>query len=756
MKVPYILDGRAPFTGALNFSHLLDAPAGKHGFVRPCRGKLCFTNGERIRFFGTNLSGGACVPDKDAADAFAGRIASMGLNMVRLHYADSHSQRGGLIDYSRGTSRHLSPDALDRLDYLVYRLKEEGIYIHLDLFVGRTFLPGDELDYPDDLTQGPLKHINIHNRKLIQLQKEYAKAYLHHKNPYTGLRYADEPAVAVVQVMNENSIFWAPDYERHPSYVREMDERFNHWLLAKYGCREYLADAWTDADGHCALGSDEDPACLSVLRPKLRGGGQAPLQFGGVEPVRYADHVEFLTGVQLDFSREMTDYLRALGVKCAINVSNHSQGPADNQGITTYEDVSEDNAYWNHPMKGHTPPCPMHKDIMVECDPRETMVHPFRLNLLTRLALNRMADRAFIVTEWNNCYPTEFSSDAMLMLTCYAALNDWDGLLLYSYSHSPHIDEHTGEAIRGFFNAYNDPSHIAQIGAAATMFYKGLISRAEKTVDLCYTPQDALMLDEHWIAPYGTLPYVSNTRTRLIQRRYAADADAAIAGGMTPTGDYRDADAALVYSRARCADAAGKSDTMRVFRALHEGKLSDEDMDGDFGAFSRAVDESLKGQGVWGADVGLLGDAALRSDTGELTFDFAAGRFYAASGRFAGFVGRPEAELTLGPLKLRLGDARMAVCLCPLDEKPLLESRRLLLSAVGACGNTGMRWEGHTLIDEGEAPVLAELMEGELLLPANCTVFPLWPGGERGAPLTAKNGVWRLGGAAAHYEILFS
>ena len=39
-----------PNKGVLNFSHLLDAPAGKHGFVQSKNGHLYFEDGTRARF----------------------------------------------------------------------------------------------------------------------------------------------------------------------------------------------------------------------------------------------------------------------------------------------------------------------------------------------------------------------------------------------------------------------------------------------------------------------------------------------------------------------------------------------------------------------------------------------------------------------------------------------------------------------------------------------------------------------------------
>ena len=42
-------------TGAMDFSRLLDAPAGKHGFVKARQGHLYFEAGTRARFIGLSL-----------------------------------------------------------------------------------------------------------------------------------------------------------------------------------------------------------------------------------------------------------------------------------------------------------------------------------------------------------------------------------------------------------------------------------------------------------------------------------------------------------------------------------------------------------------------------------------------------------------------------------------------------------------------------------------------------------------------------
>lgn len=106
----------------------------------------------------------------------------------------------------------------------------------------------------------------------------YANKFLSHVNPYTGLAYKDDPAVAVVQVNNEDSAIKGIDeVDYMPEllpYQKEVERKFNHFLLMKYDSRENLKKAWTFEE-QCALGEDEDPAKGTVRM--VRGSFYQPV-----------------------------------------------------------------------------------------------------------------------------------------------------------------------------------------------------------------------------------------------------------------------------------------------------------------------------------------------------------------------------------------------------------------------------------------------------------------------------------------------
>ena len=68
---------------SIDLSQFLDPPAGKHGFLSVHEdGHFYFENGQRARFFGTNLGGRDVAPEKQVARVLAKRLAKYGANMI--------------------------------------------------------------------------------------------------------------------------------------------------------------------------------------------------------------------------------------------------------------------------------------------------------------------------------------------------------------------------------------------------------------------------------------------------------------------------------------------------------------------------------------------------------------------------------------------------------------------------------------------------------------------------------------------------
>ena len=86
---------------------------------------------------------------------------------------------------------------------------------------------------------------------MIDLQKDYARRLLTTKNPYTGLTPAEDPAVAIVEINNENSLlgYWTNDLgrglDRLPEpFCEELRTQWNAWLARRYADDAALDAAW--------------------------------------------------------------------------------------------------------------------------------------------------------------------------------------------------------------------------------------------------------------------------------------------------------------------------------------------------------------------------------------------------------------------------------------------------------------------------------------------------------------------------------
>ena len=178
----------------------------EHGFVTAHDGHLYFEDSTRARFWGVNLVDKMCFLTEDQVDSLIEVLRSAGANMVRLHLMDAHLSMS-LIDYSSGNTSQLNSEMLARLDYLIYSCRRAGIYIYLDLLDGREFLESDGVVNASLLGPGA-KVVSIFDDHLIELQKQYATNLLTHVNPYTGVALVDDPTIAVVEITNENGMFW--------------------------------------------------------------------------------------------------------------------------------------------------------------------------------------------------------------------------------------------------------------------------------------------------------------------------------------------------------------------------------------------------------------------------------------------------------------------------------------------------------------------------------------------------------------------
>ncbi len=246
-RFPFVLPWDDASTGtAADASGLSTGPANQTVTVS---GGHFSAGGQRIRFFGVNLVARSCFPPHDdpvlgdMAEKMAAHLTKLGVNCVRLHAIDRPAPDGVLAS-GRST---LDATQMDKLDYLVSRLKAHGIYVNLNLNV--YFGSNDD-------SFGLLPGVSLYNAGMIQLQKDFAQALLTHTNPYTGLTYANDPVVALIEIHNEDGLIHSWRNGRFDTgtslavtHLDELKSQWNSWLSSKYTNTTSVSAAWAASSG---------------------------------------------------------------------------------------------------------------------------------------------------------------------------------------------------------------------------------------------------------------------------------------------------------------------------------------------------------------------------------------------------------------------------------------------------------------------------------------------------------------------------
>ncbi len=227
-------------------------------------GDGCYrVDGVPLRFWGVNVTAGMAFPTARQAEVHAARLARYGFNAVRFHHLEAPWEPDGvLVDYSGGTSRAISASRLDRLHYFQAQLAAQGIRSNVNLLVSRQFLPGDGLgEAVAQMTWKDQHVLGFFNEAALALQREYATALLTAPNPYRqGLPLARDPAVAIVEILNENGFLqrWYENVlDTMPAVYRaQLATVWNEWLGLRYASTAAMLAAW---------GATNEPLQASVL-----------------------------------------------------------------------------------------------------------------------------------------------------------------------------------------------------------------------------------------------------------------------------------------------------------------------------------------------------------------------------------------------------------------------------------------------------------------------------------------------------------
>ena len=476
--VPFVMDWENFSKGDLDLSFLHEKPAGQKGFITIKNGHFTTASGKRYRIWGVNLTGGACFPDKQDAAKVAAYLSMTGINTIRFHFLDSNWGEGRSLFPAKGTTtRNLDTEQLDKLDFFVNELKKQGIYANFNLNVGRNYRQDDNVPFYQFL--GTAKASTLFDDRIIQLEKEYAWQLLTHNNPYTGNEYRNEPAVAFLEIVNENSLIEAWFGKRltgthqsvqtstwidiPPHYADELTEKYNRWLE-----KNLSASALDTVRKEAGINK-------SSVIPRLK-----PDEFKKASRLRFHSEARFIMETEGNFYSGMYRYLKdtvKVNQLIAANSDhNHSKSGYALLSLTSKLDFVDGHVYWQHPNYFNDPVTGKQNFTI----PNTPMVNDPLGSTVAQLSRSAVQGKPFTVSETNHPFPNHYSCEGIVTLAAYGLLQDWDGIYFYTFEHDNPSRWKTRTP--SYFDIQHDPVKMANLASGGVLFQRADADAARKNI----------------------------------------------------------------------------------------------------------------------------------------------------------------------------------------------------------------------------------------------------------------------------------
>lgn len=402
----------------LDLSFMQDAPAGKHGRVITRKNQMVFEQqpDKPVRFYGSNICFSTNYLSKDHVNKLVKQMLAMGYNTVRLHHYDRD-----LVNKKSTDSVTLNAAQLDRLDYLFAQLKKAGIYIAIDLYTIRSTKNGEIKNLNRTVALQEYKVMAAIHDGVLENWKTFARNLLTHINPYTGLRWMDDPALLNICLLNEDNLYAYWQMARS-----DYEAAFDHYLKFKQ------------------------------IKPRNDQHRDEFMQ-------------RFLWQAQLDLYKRCAQFVKKeLGVKTLISDLNMHDHIALGL-IRDRMDYVENHAYWDHPRYFHAT-----NRLPLSLSNRSSISE--HAAVPRDLMTSRIMGKPFGVTEYNFCPPNHYRAESGPLMGAYAALQDWQMIHRFAYSHwAPNTlaPKHTTT-----FDIVTDPISLLSDRIAALLFRRGDVKAA--------------------------------------------------------------------------------------------------------------------------------------------------------------------------------------------------------------------------------------------------------------------------------------
>lgn len=633
---------------------LNEAVAGASGFIRrsPDGNDFVRGDGQPIRFWALNsyaFNAHPKFPTPDL-DRHARFIAKRGVNMVRFH--GNVTNKGDAIDT-------INSDEREKLWRTVASMKKAGIYVTFSPYWANSshVKPGAHGVLASE--QGNAHGLLFFDERLQDAYKSWWKQLLTEPNPHTGIALKDDPALAILQLQNEDSLlFWTAQGIKGAA-GKVLRQRFARFAATKHGSIEQALAAW---DGTRHDDDSGDELGLAIIW-ELTGAGNITRNGSTGAKARAADQSEFLARTMHDFNAMMARYLRdELGAQQIVNAGNWKT--ADNVRLNDLErwsytanEVVATNRYYTGIHNGK------HRGWAIVPGDEFTDPSVLRQPREFPLTLRLVSGHPMLITESAWVPPLAKQSEGPFLIGAYSALTGFDGYYWFA----------TGEEAwrqPGSANGYLNPSEGKWVVATP--------------MQLGQFPANAFALRTNLVAPGKTVVHEARSLDSLWRRDIPAIPEDA---GFDPNRDAGDG-AATTTVRTEVDQLAYLAGPVSV----------------SYGAAKDAVTVAKELPNLISAD-------AVRSITGELIWNHAKGVVTLDAPGIQGVCGflKDAGTHKLSTVTIASDNTYATIVAVALDGKPLKTSRKVLIQVGTEARPTGWATEPTRIaLDKGARHVDGE------------------------------------------------
>ena len=419
---------------ALDFSASLDAPPGKYGrlMIRNGRPAVEMRPDRPVRFFGGNLCEDANYLEHEQTDLLVDRMAKAGYNAARLHHFDNALIKSG------ARTPEFEPERLDKLFYLISRLKARGLYVTIDLYISR--LAG--FDTPGK-SMFDVKSRLLFSEPMRANVREYSRKLLTTVNPYTKLALKDDPVLITVGLINEDPLFTHHEQYKYPNPDPERQALI-----------EPVFKAW------CAKNKLDPEKCDDAM------------------------WVRFVIDRHIAVFEEFKSFLTGIGLRAPLSDISCSSQFATAVARNRFDYV-DNHFYFDHPTFPENA-----FQMPFEYQNRSSVHTLFKEALAT--GSTRIMGKPFTITEFNFCGPNRYRGENGPVMGGLAGLQEWDGIFrfqFYGYNRKWGIKPLEDGGHLGAFSGDNDPMIRLSEPMIHMLYLRGDVRAAERSAVLSVTPE---------------------------------------------------------------------------------------------------------------------------------------------------------------------------------------------------------------------------------------------------------------------------